>query len=215
VELQYPLAVVTPTLDGDVLASLAAADVWFTTGRLQRVVAGRSVQGIRRTLVRLVEQGIVDTDQVGQTRRYRLNQDHLAAPAIVILANLRGELLQRIDRHVESWPVAPIYAAVFGSAARGQMRPDSDIDVFIVRPDFLEDEEDWDRQLAEFARLLTKWTGNDGRILQMTEQEVATGAGSDPILTSIAREGLTIYGQPAWLRTLLNGSRVVHGATNQ
>ncbi|MGI8589601.1 MAG: DNA/RNA helicase domain-containing protein [Nakamurella sp.] len=125
------------------------------------------------------------------------------------------DLLQRIDRHVESWPVAPIYAAVFGSAARGQMRPDSDIDVFIVRPGFLEDEEDWDRQLAEFARLLTKWEGNDGRILQMTEQEVATGAGSNPILTSIAREGLTTYGQPAWLRTLLNGSRVVHSATNQ
>ncbi len=94
------------------------------------------------------------------------------------------------------------------------MRPDSDIDVFIVRPDFLEDEEVWDRQLAEFARLLTRWTGNDGRILQMTELEVATGAGSDPILASIAREGSTICGQPAWLRMLLNDSRV-HSATNQ
>src|SRR5664279_4823155 len=121
-EIQRPFAVITPTLDGDVLAALAGAEAWFTTGQLQRVVVGRSVQGIRLTLSRLAAQGIVDTDQVGQTRRYRLNADHIAAPAVMILANLRGELLQRIQHSVGNWPTTPVYVAVFGSAARGQMR---------------------------------------------------------------------------------------------
>ncbi len=211
-EIQRPFAAITPTLDGDVLTALSAADVWFTTGQLQRVIQGRSVQGIRLTLSRLAKQGIVDTDQVGQTRRYRLNADHVAAPAITKLADLRGELLQRIEDHVGSWPLQPAYVAIFGSAARGQMRPDSDIDMFIVRPDTLGDEEAWDAQVAEFARLLTRWTGNDGRILQMTEREVTTGAESDPVLASVAREGLTVHGQSAWLRALVNGGRVQRAA---
>ena len=29
--------------------------------------------------------------------------------------------------------VVPVYACVFGSTMRGQMRPDSDIDIFVVR----------------------------------------------------------------------------------
>jgi len=33
-ELQRHLTVITPTLDGDVLTALAAADAWFTTGQL-------------------------------------------------------------------------------------------------------------------------------------------------------------------------------------
>src|ERR1700712_2938767 len=102
-ELQHPFAVITPTLDGEVLNALAGADVWFTTGQLHRVIADRSVQGIRQTLARLVEQGTVDSDQVGQTRRYRLNREHLAAPAIAILANLRDGLLQRVNQQIEGW----------------------------------------------------------------------------------------------------------------
>src|ERR1700712_4849330 len=102
-EFQHPFEVITPTLDGNVLDALAGADVWFTTGQLHLVIADRSVQGIRQTLARLVEQGTVDSDQVGQTRRYRLNREHLAAPAIAILANLRDQLLQRINQHIEGW----------------------------------------------------------------------------------------------------------------
>jgi predicted nucleotidyltransferase len=29
--------------------------------------------------------------------------------------------------------IVPVYACVFGSTMRGQMRPDSDIDIFVVR----------------------------------------------------------------------------------
>ena len=38
-ELNRPLATVTPTLDGDVLAVLAQHEVSFTTGQLHRVLS--------------------------------------------------------------------------------------------------------------------------------------------------------------------------------
>lgn len=58
-QFSNPLAVVTPTLDGPVLAALAAADSPFTTGQLTRVLDGGSKEGIRKVLRRLTAQGVV------------------------------------------------------------------------------------------------------------------------------------------------------------
>lgn len=208
-EIQRPFAVVTPTLDGDVLAALIGVDAWMTTGQLHRVIAARSQQGIRLTLQRLNAQGIVESERVGQTMRYRLNREHLAAPAVMALANLRTQLLQRVEEKLDDWPVSPTYAAIFGSAGRGQMRTDSDIDIFVVRPGNV-DGPLWDGQIGELARQVSRWTGNDGRILEMTEHEVVSGAHSDPVLRAIADEGTTVFGSPGWLRKYVKRKVVKH-----
>ena len=66
-ELNRPFATVTPTLDGDVLAVLAAHDATFTTGQIHRVLNSFSEEGIRRVLSRLVLQGVVLAERVGRT----------------------------------------------------------------------------------------------------------------------------------------------------
>lgn len=201
-QMQKPLAVITPTLDGDVLTALAAADVRFTPGQVARLVPDASVEGIRKVLQRLTRQGIVTAARAGNAYTYRLNHEHLAGPAIRELARQRATLLERLDEELKAWPVAPVHAAMFGSAARGQMHLDSDIDIFLVRPDDA-DPEQWEGQTGQLATAVTLWTGNDTRILEMTEAEARAGAATgDPILRSIVDEGLTIAG-PAWLRTLL------------
>ena len=58
-DAQHPLAVVTPTRDGDVLAVLALVDEAFTTGQLHRTLSRFSEDGIRKVLARLRKQGIV------------------------------------------------------------------------------------------------------------------------------------------------------------
>jgi len=78
-ELGRPLATITPTLDGDVLAVLAQHGATFTTGQLHRVLTQHSQEGIRKVLVRLTRQGVVDSERVGNAFTYRLNKDHLAA----------------------------------------------------------------------------------------------------------------------------------------
>lgn len=207
-QMQRPLAVITPTLDGDVLTVLAQADASFTPGQVARLLANASVEGIRRVLQRLARQGIVNVEQVGRAYTYRLNRDHLAAPAVLQLAAQRTTLLTRLEASLSGWAVRPVYGALFGSAARGQMRPDSDIDVFLVRTDDAPASV-WDFQTGKLAADVTRWTGNDTRILDMAEIEVRTSAAAhDPVLVSIMEEGLTIAGPPAWLRTALRTARV-------
>ena len=196
-QTQHPLAVITPTLDGDVLTVLARADAPYTVGDVQRVIGGRSHAGIRKVLERLTQQGTVIAQPVGAAISYRLNREHLAAQHIVALANLRATLIERMRVHVEAWPTPPVWAAMFGSAARGDMRPESDIDLFLVDPDV--DPPRWEGLVHQLAGEVSRWTGNDARVLSMTEAEVRVGAlRHDPILQSLLDEALTITGDPKW-----------------
>jgi hypothetical protein len=206
VDFRHPFAVVTPTLDGDVLTRLAQAEAAFTPGQLQRILPGRSTEGIRKTLQRLTVQGVVDAEFVGKGAQYRLNRDHLVAEHIIAIANQRTTLLRRLTDVLEGWVVPPVYGAVFGSTARGDARSDSDIDIFLVRPDDAAPEP-WEDCVGDLSRSVTRWTGNDTRALHMPEAEVRSGAGTDPVLTSIVTEGLTVCGHPLWLRQLVRPTR--------
>jgi predicted nucleotidyltransferase len=197
-ELHRPLATVTPTLDGDVLTVLAGFDGPFTTGQLHRVLGKHSEEGIRKVLRRLVRQGIVHADRVGNAFAYRLNRDHLAAEHVIGLAGLRGKLLQRIESALEAWKTRPKYGAVFGSAARGSMTVDSDVDLLLVRPDEA-DQDHWALQVDGLAADVSRWTGNDARILEFTEGEVVSRGRDEPVLSDVLRDGLTVAGRHAWL----------------
>lgn len=197
-DLSRPLSTVTPTLDGDVLAVLANHDGGFTTGQLHRVLARHSEEGIRKALRRLAKQGVVLADRVGHAFTYRLNPDHLAAQPIISLARLQTTFLNRLQERLASWEVPPIYAAVFGSAARGSMTVDSDVDLLLVRPDHVDDEL-WETQVNDLVTDVTRWVGNDTRPLEFTAAEVAARGRLEPVLHDVVRDGLTVAGSRAWL----------------
>jgi len=210
-----PLAVVTPTVDGDVLAVLARADTAFSAGQLQRLIGERSYGGVRKALLRLVRQGIVTTETVGNAHTYRLNREHVAAPAVTELANLRSVLLDRLRGAFEDWAHPPVFAALFGSAARQDMRLGSDIDLFLVLPSVVaprSDEADgegleaWQRDTDRLQRDATAWSGNDVRIFEMGEEEVRAGvAAGDPLLGAAQAEGVILCGSNAFWRQVRRG----------
>lgn len=198
-DVRRPLSVVTPTLDGDVLARLALAEASFTAGQLRRLMPEWSTQGIRNVLNRLARQGIVTAESVTETAvAYRLNRDHLAAAAVIALASLPARLWERLEQRLAVWDHPPVYAAVFGSWARGDASETSDIDIFLVQPSDVPQAE-WDAQVDALEAEVTRWTGNDARALVMRQGGLGD-ATSDPVLAAILSEGRTVFGSDAWFR---------------
>jgi len=204
-ELNRPLATITPTLDGDVLAVLAQHDATFTTGQLHRVLNRYSEEGIRKVLLRLTRQGVVRSQRVGNAYSYRLNRQHLAADPIIQLARLPRTLLERLEDRLNSWAIPPTYAAVFGSAARGTMTEDSDLDLLLVRADDTPIQI-WDEQVADLVADVSRWTGNDTRPLEYTVSELTT-ARDEFVLRDVLEDGLTVAGRRAWLSRQLRARK--------
>lgn len=201
--LHSPLRTITASLDADVLGILARHDQSFTVPQLNAMISSRSTEGIRKTLRRLVTQGVVDVESVGRTQLFRLNREHLAAPLIVQLADLRGNFITNLANDMLNWTSPPVFAALFGSAARGDMTPSSDIDLFLLRDEGVDPEE-----FAEHASRLTerasRWSGNDVRALIYGLDEVQSSPGAKSVLQRIAKEGEAIVGNREMFHTMVS-----------
>jgi predicted nucleotidyltransferase len=141
---------------------------------------------------------------------YSLNRQHLAAEPVIALTRLRDTLVQRLRDRLDTWAVPARYAALFGSAVRGDMRANSDLDLLLVRPSGLDqDDERWHQQLSELSADASAWTGNDARIFEYAEAKVGP---DEPVLAAIADEGLRLHGPSTWLRLKLRPSQRESGA---
>lgn len=168
------------------------------TGREVAKLAGRSQDATQRVLNRLVDHGLVLRRDAGRARVYELNRDHVAAEPISQLAELRTRLFQRLHESFESWHPAPFHVSVFGSAARGDGDLNSDIDIFLVRPDNVgEDDEDWRRQVEALADSVFEWTGNHAGIAEVGDEELGRLRRERPaIVESISADAVDISGFP-------------------
>jgi predicted nucleotidyltransferase len=199
-DFRRPLQAVTPTLDGDVLSVLARAEAEMTGRELQRVIGHGSHQGIRNAADRLAEQGVVARRSVGNANLYQLNRDHVAASWIEGLSSLPAQVLDRLRDAIRRWEHPPTLVVLFGSVARSEATPESDLDLLVVRPTNYEaDEPVWQEQLSNLQMLASAWTGNDARILEFGEQEL-TGDEPQQVLTDAARDGIELYGTLRLLR---------------
>lgn len=126
---------------------------------------------------------------------YSLNREHLAAPAVQALMALRDELVRRLAEEIASWSVPVVHASLFGSAARGDGDVTCDIDLFVVRPHAVDqDDAAWRSQIDRLATEILAWTGNHAGISEVGERELAlvrkTDAGK-----SIHDEAVTLAGE--------------------
>lgn len=208
-DFAHPLRAVTPTLDGDVLKVLAGADADFTAARIARMVPEASERGVRKVLDRLVRQGTVRMNQAGPVRVFSLNREHLAADAIIGLSRLRAQLVERLTTAVSTWQVKPLAAAVFGSVARAEAGPDSDIDILVIRPARRSPEGPvWSTQIGDLQTAVTKWTGNDARVLEYGADELADGRVSrDRVLRDAMENGLFFHGSTSAIRRRLREAK--------
>lgn len=201
VQLDRPFLLLSPTVDGDVLSKLALAEAEFTPPQVHRLIGRHSVEGVRNALQRLAEQGIVLQRKAGMAVLYQLNRSHLVAPAVIAIAQIQSQLIKRLRDRFGEWSIRTPYSALFGSAATGQMRPDSDIDILVVRPARIDPESDaWRSQLDGLSRDCSLWTGNDCRILEYSATEVVRAISiNDAVIQDIRSKGIRLVGTSNYL----------------
>jgi predicted nucleotidyltransferase len=202
-DFQRPLLSVTPTLDGDVLAALARAQLELSGGELASHIGRGSTEGVRRAADRLVSQGTVTRRPAGNAQLYSLNRDHLAAPYIEGLASLRMQLIERLRETIAAWDQAPRVALLFGSVARGEAESESDLDLLVVRQRAQDPEDErWRDQLDRLQRSATAWTGNDAQVVEYREEELVD-ARRERLFDEVLRDGIELFGTRRTLRRLI------------
>lgn len=199
VDVGRPHRVVSHPLDGTVLRVLVGTTSPLTGRQVARLASEGSQQGIGKALNRLVEEGVVEREEAGSSALYTLNREHLATPAIELIVNLRGELLQRLRHRLRDWTVKPAHASMFGSAARGDGDASSDIDLFIVRPQGVAaDDGIWRDQLDDLALAVRRWTGNNAGIVEFPEGDLPALRRQRPaILDDLDADAITLFGAEA------------------
>jgi predicted nucleotidyltransferase len=193
-DVARPYAAVAPSLDGDVLVVLAGTTQPLTGARVAKLVRRGTERGVQKALDRLVEQGVVHRQAAGRAYLHALNRDHIAASTVEALAGLRGELLGRLRDEFAQWNPAPAHASLFGSAARGDGDTRSDIDLLVVRPaDVDEENPTWRDQLDRLAVHVESWTGNHAGVIELDAAEVAQQSRT---LSNVRAEGINLAGTP-------------------
>jgi predicted nucleotidyltransferase len=195
-DVSRPYTAICPTLDSEVLATLARTTRPLTGREVARLAGRRSHAGVLEVLSRLSEHGLVDREEAGRAFLFTLNRNHLAAPAVDVLAGMRTELLKRLRDSIAAWQVAPRHVSLFGSAARGEGDTQSDIDLFIVRPKGVpEDDVRWRAQLDGLAAEIRSWTGNHASFSDVSEDELRRlRSDAPPILDELRADAIVLSG---------------------
>lgn len=193
-DVSVPITTVVPSLDGPVLAALASTGSPLGLAVVHARAGRGSKSGVRSVLLRMVDEGLVLVVPGG----YVLNRDHIAAPAVEMLASLHGELTSRIRAAVEDWATRPELVGIFGSVARRDGDARSDIDVLVVSNDT-----DLDDRVDDLAERIRRWTGNRAQVIGRTPKEIARlRRAKEPILAEWTRELVVIAGDRAALGTV-------------
>lgn len=171
-DLSKPYSAISPGLDVELLVELSRSTEPRSGRELARRI-GRSWGGVRPALDRLLEHGLLERDEVGATYVYRLNREHLLAPAVDELSGARTTFFTRARDLIADWRTQPLHASIFGSMARAEGGTTSDVDVFVVRPKQVDlDDETWREQLKTLSDRVHAWTGNPASIIEVGPDEL-------------------------------------------
>src|SRR3954447_3593800 len=191
----HPVEAVIPGAQGRVLAVLAETSTKLNLRTIARLANVSNAQA-SRVLPTLVELGLVERRELPPSSHFRLVRTNVGAQAVIELARSRDAVLTRIGREASDLPIAPTSVVVFGSLARGEAHEASDIDVLVVRPDRIaEDDENWSASIEKWRNDIRAIAGNPVEILEVSRSEASARLTSNKqVWRDIRREGVVVHG---------------------
>jgi predicted nucleotidyltransferase len=195
-DFREPVQAVVPGAQGRILAVLSQTSAELnlrTVARLSDV----SVAQASRVMPGLVELGLVERREAPPSALFKFVPDHVAARAIAALADVRRAVLEELKMTAGRLGVAPVSVIVYGSFARGEADRSSDLDILLIRPPGIgEDDPEWRAAIDEWVEGARRLTGNSVELLEVTAEEVSAKLRSKKQLwRDIQREGVVVHGR--------------------
>lgn len=168
----------------------------------QRLAGVRSTSAGGRALDDLTDLGILTRDEAGGTHLYLMNRDHALAEPLLRLFEAESRLFSRLrELIIEGLEARKVRdrvdtIVIFGSAARGEARPDSDVDLFVVVEDEAAVRSVRDGLLASDDRLRTGLGLRVSPYVLSRKDVENRYRDGDPLMETIKTEGRTLVGDP-------------------
>lgn len=190
-----PVEAVVPGAQGRLLAVLVETTAELNLRTIAQL-AGISQAQASRLLPDLVALGVVERREVPPSSLFRLVPEHVASRVLLSLARSADTVLDELGRLAAALPTPPTSLIVFGSFARREAEVGSDIDVVVVRPpDVDEDDDRWSASVDAWGRDVRRLTGNPVEVIEVGADEVAAKlAGSNQMWADIRRDGRVVHG---------------------
>ena len=153
------------------------------------------------------QRGLIPFDStLGGHRRFSIDEVRSVRSGRPLLDHVAREITEQIAR----WQVQPVHASIYGSVARHEERPDSDIDVMLVRPPITTSEADhaWLQQLRELISSGEKFDRDVQPFVVGKDDLLAYATASPLFFAEVVVDGVVLRGTTLahLLRPLLDGS---------
>jgi predicted nucleotidyltransferase len=195
VDFLRPVEAVIPGAQGKLLAVFAETRVSLSVRTAARL-SGVSLAQTSRILPELASLGILERADVPPSTVYRLVEENVASRAIMLLARSRDRVLAELGEAARSMGVPPVSIVVFGSFARGDAGPESDVDVVMVHQRGAEVTPLWSEGVESWRHAARRLTGNEVEVMEVDERDIGLRLRSRrPVWLDIRREGIVIFGK--------------------
>jgi predicted nucleotidyltransferase len=186
VRFDEPFGGLIPGARGAVLAALLRTGAPMTGRQVHGLVRDQfSLWPVQEALKDLAQLGLVTTETVGRAGVHSINEAHVAVKPLRALLSPLASLKTVIGEIVGDQVKAVI---VFGSIARGEPGPDSDIDLAVIA------KAGWDGRVALEDAVRTR-LGNACDVLVFSASEftrlIAEG---EPVVAGILTDGIPLIG---------------------
>lgn len=194
-DFRRPVEAVIPGVQGRILAVMAETTALLNLRTIARLAEVSPAQA-SRVLPELVTLGLVERREAPPSALFALVEDHVAVRAVRALSRCRDVALDEIGALARGMDPSPCSIIVFGSLARGEADAASDLDVVLVRPAGVgENDESWVSSADAWRTAVQRLTGNRIQVLEIDQAEVAHRLRRPTSLwADVIRDGITVYG---------------------